>query len=79
MAATTVFFWSALAAAFLVLAVIARFEARAIKGQEHPLAGMPHVMIPTPVVRALRRILIVEAVGFVFAATAALFEAFWVQ
>ncbi len=79
MAATTILFWSALAAAFFGLAVIAQIEARAIKRQEHPLAGMPNVMIPPPVVRALRRILTVEAVGFVLATAAALFEAFAVR
>ncbi len=76
MAATTILFWSVLAAAFLGLAVIAQIEARAIKRQEHPFGGLPHVNIPTPVVRALRRILMVEAVGFVLATAAALFEAF---
>ncbi len=95
MAATTIVFWSVLAAAFLGLAVIAQIEARAIKRMEHPLGGLPQpegspprearlpgdldVNIPSPVVRALRRILIVEILGFVLAAAAALFEAFAVQ
>lgn len=70
-----VVFWSSLAAAFLALVVVALFEAREVKRQEHPTGGLPHVFIPPPVVRALRRILIVESVGFVLATAAAVFEA----
>jgi hypothetical protein len=71
-----VVFWASLAAAFLALVLVALLESWEIKRQEHPFGGLPQVMIPTPVVRALRRILLVEfSAGFVLAAAAAVLEA----
>ncbi len=94
MAITTVF-WAALAISFLVLAVFAQREARAIERLKHLSGGPPQpegssprevrlagdldVKILPPVVRALRRILMIEFLGFVLAAAAALFEALAVQ
>ena len=75
MSLSGVVFWTSLAVAFLALVLVALLESRQIRRQEHLLGTMPHVLIPTPVVGALRRILIVESAGFVLAAAAAVFEA----
>ncbi len=69
-------FWAALAVAFLALAVVAWWERKGVRELEHSLGALPHVFIPKPVSWALRRILVVESLGFALAAAAAAFEAF---
>ncbi len=69
-------FWVALALAFLLLAIVAWRERKRVREIEHPLGGLPHVLIPAPVATALTNILRVEAVGFLLAAIAAIYEAF---
>ncbi len=68
-------FWTALAIAFLALAITAWRERRHVREKEHPLGGMPHTHIAGPVVDALTRILVVETIGFILAAAAAFYEA----
>ena len=68
-------FWTALAIAFLVLAIVAWREQKRVRGKEHPLGGLPHTHIAGPVAEALTSILSVESIGFILAAAAAIYEA----
>ena len=69
-------FWTALAVAFLALAIVAWRERKKIREIEHPMPGsLTHVFIPTPVATSLTDILRVESIGFLLAAVAAAYEA----
>ncbi len=69
-------FWTALAVMYVALAVVTYRGRRQVKKVEHPLpSGMEHVFIAGPVAKALTSILVVELVGFILAAAAALYEA----
>ena len=68
-------FWTALAIAFLALAIVAWRERKRVREKEHPLGGLPHTHIASPVVGPLMHILSVESIGFVLAAAAAIYEA----
>ena len=68
-------FWTALAIAFLALAIVAWRERKRVAGREFPLGDMPHYFIAGPVAEALKNILRVEFVGFLLAAAAAVYEA----
>jgi len=72
---TRAVFWTALAIAFLVLAIVAWRERKRVREKEHPLGGLPHTHIAGPVVEALTHILSVESIGFILAAAAAIYEA----
>ena len=70
-------FWTALAIAFVLLALVAWRERKKIKGREFPIPapGLEHFYIMKPVADGLTNILRVEAIGFVLAAVAAAYEA----
>ena len=68
-------FWTALAIAFLGLAIVAWRERKQVRDKEHPLGGLPHTHIASPVVGPLMHILLVESIGFILAAAAAIYEA----
>jgi len=68
-------FWTALAIAFLALAIFAWRERKRVREKEHPLGGLPHTHIARPVVEPLMHILSVESIGFILAAAAAVYEA----
>ena len=70
-------FWGALALAFLGLAVVALRERTRIRRLTSPIPmqGLEHHFIIKPVGDALTNILLVELVGFVLAAAAAVYEA----
>jgi len=67
-------FWTALAIAFLALAIVAWRERTRVRGKIHELGGLPHTHIAGPVAEALMNIQLVELAGFVLAAAAAVFE-----
>jgi len=68
-------FWTALAIAFLALTVVAWRERKRVREKEHPLGGLPHTHIASPVVEPLMHILSVESIGFILAAAAAVYAA----
>ena len=68
--------WAALAIGFLALAVFAGKEIRFVDSKAHAFAGdAPSVLIAASVAHALKRLLVVELVGFALAAAAAIFTA----
>ncbi len=70
-------FWAALAAMYVVLAIVTFRGRKHVKGHEHPFAAdLPTSdLLPTSVSTELTKILTAEIAGFVLAAVAALFEA----
>ena len=72
---TRAVFWVALAIAFLALAIVAYLGRRQVRNKVHELGGLPHTHIAGPVADALTKILLVELIGFVLAAAAAVYEA----